>query len=122
MLHDEKTDRGVPPGYELLGPLDQATVRQLVLGGADMKRPRHVLHSLSFPTAEANERTRLAVESAGWHATASHPDGDDRWMLTCEKDDYVLLARLIHADSQFFDGLARKGGGAHEGWEASLSN
>lgn len=121
-MKHEQIDRGVPPGYELLSPLDQDTVRELVVRGADMRQPRDVHHALYFPSAEAAARASRVAENAGWRASSSDPEGDgDRWTLTCERDHYVLLARLIHADSQFFDTLARRGGGEHGGWEASVN-
>jgi len=125
MSENVVADRGVPPGYELLGPTDQETVRGLVLRGADMRRPQHVFHSLLFPSAPASEGARKAAETAGWQVSITDPDGvegaEERWKVTCEKQEYVLLARLIHADTQFFDRLARTGGGENDGWDASVS-
>ena len=122
MSENVVADRGVPPGYELLDLTDQATVRELVLRGADMRHPRHVFHSLFFPSAVAGERARAAAEKAGWQSATSDPEGaEERWMVTCEKREHVLLARVIHADSHFFDALARTGGGSNDGWDASVN-
>lgn len=122
MTNDVVADRGVPSGYELLGPTDQETVRALVLRGADMRHPCDVTHSLSFPSEPASERARAVAEKAGWTtATAAPGAAEGSWMVTCAKQEYVLLARLIHADSRFFDDLARVGGGSNDGWDASVN-
>ena len=77
MSENVVVDRGVPPGYELLDLTDQATVRELVERGADMRHPRDVSHSLSFPSEPASERARIAAEKAGWQAATSAPEGTE---------------------------------------------
>lgn len=121
MSDEAGTDRGVPPGYEALGSSDRASVLELVQRGADMRKPRHALHRLSFASEAEAEQASAAATKAGWQVSTSEPDDGGRWMLTCEKDDYVLLARIIHADTRFFDGLAKAGHGEHDGWEASVN-
>ena len=114
-------DNEVPAGYELLSPIpmDQATIRQLVAAGADLRQPRHVIHYLYFPAAHLAEGAGLAAQAEGWQVASSEVSAEE-WAVRCERRDYVLLAGVVHGDERFFEGLARRFRGDHDGWEAAV--
>ena len=74
--------------------MDTLTLEALQRNGADLSQPRHVLHSMYFPTREAANSAGDALRADGW---------------------------IVVVDRARFTALARAGGGEYDGWEASAS-
>ena len=98
---------------------DQLVLRQLTTRGADLTKPRHVIHFLYF-TEEADARTAAeAIEQGEWEASVSPPDEKiAEWCLRA--DGYrVIGTSTVGAFRAWFEQIAAEYEGEYDGWEAS---
>lgn len=108
--------RKAPPS----GPeLDQVILAQLLGRGADLTRPRHVLHFLYFETEHAAGEAAETVRAAGYDATVVPPDeGTGQWSLRAEGSRVVDFS-TVPAFRAFFERVGEANEGEYDGWEAA---
>ncbi len=98
---------------------DALALRQLAAGGADLTKPRHVIHFLLF---ENEAQARGAVEAIGdssWD-TGIDPPNEKLEEWTVRADGHrVLGAETVAALRAQFEQLAAEHGGEYDGWEAA---
>src|SRR5574340_1307914 len=97
---------------------DASTLRQLEARGANLSRPRHVIHTLEFQRRESADHAAATVERAGWQATVDAPGDGVPWSLRAE-DTRVVDDTTVRAFRAWFERLAADHDGISEGWEAA---
>lgn len=99
--------------------LDQISLRQLRALGADLERPRHVLHFLYFDGERDAREAADAVRAAGYEATALPPDGRiEQWCVRAETTR-VVNESTVQAFRAWFELVASDHAGEYDGWEAA---
>ena len=98
---------------------DQLVLRQLTARGADLTKPRHVIHYLYF-AKEADARAAAGeIEQAEWETTVGPPDEKlAEWSLRAE-GYRVIGAATVGAFRAWFEQIAAEHYGEYDGWEAS---
>ncbi len=102
---------------------DRAIVGQLRYLGADLDRPREVIHYLYLPTAGASRKAAQALRLEGYSVeerpaanAAKQPPNPFLVMATSET---VLSAEAVQQFRQLFEQLAAHFAGEYDGWEAA---
>lgn len=114
-FRDRFRQKPPPPGPEL----DRLNLAQLRGVGADLVRPRHVLHFLYFETEDDARRAVEAVEAAGYDATVVEPEGTaTQWSVRAEATR-VVDDTTVSAYRAQFEQIASTYGGEYDGWEAA---
>ena len=98
---------------------DRLALRQLAMLGADLSRPRHIIHFLLFAD-EADARTAEEEIGQGSWSTRIEPPTETlaEWSLRVD-GDRIVGAETIAAFRAQFEQLAESHGGEYDGWEAS---
>jgi hypothetical protein len=98
---------------------DQLVLRQLAGRGADLTKPRHVIHHLYFAD-EINARGAAEViDQTDWDATVKPPDETiEEWSLRAE-GYRVIGSATVEAFRMWFEQIALDHHGEYDGWEAS---
>jgi Regulator of ribonuclease activity B len=98
---------------------DSLALRQLAGRGADLSKPRHVVHFLYFPS-EADARAAAEACDEGKWTTAVEPPTEtiDQWCLKAEAHRTVG-PDTVAAFRAWFEGVASTHGGEYDGWEAA---
>ena len=97
---------------------DRLALRQLAGRGADLSKPRHVIHFLYFAT-EADARAAAEAIADTWTTHVEAPtEAIAQW---CVKADgtRTLGPDTIAAFRTWFEGIAAEHGGEYDGWEAA---
>ena len=98
---------------------DRLALRQLSGRGADLAKPRHVIHYLYFPTEDAAGAAAAVVTEASWTANIEPPtDASDQW---CVKADghRTIGPETVGAFRSWFEHVAATHEGEYDGWEAA---
>jgi Regulator of ribonuclease activity B len=113
---DRIRNMGAPTTVE---QADDLLLRQLAGLGADLTRPRHVIHYLYFGD-EANAMAASEVtRQAGYETTVTEPDETiTQWSVRAESHR-VCDRRTVEAFRTWFEELAREHQGEYDGWEAA---
>jgi len=98
---------------------DTLALRQLAGRGADLAKPRHVIHFLYF-SREADARAAAAtIDGASWTAAVTPPDDTiAEWSVRAD-GQRVVGAETIAAFRAWFERVATEHGGEYDGWEAA---
>lgn len=97
---------------------DALALRQLAGRGADLAKPRHVIHFLYFAR---EEDARAATEAIGdaW-TTKITPPGETITDWTVEADGHRTVGpETVAAFRSWFEAVAAAHDGEYDGWEAS---
>jgi hypothetical protein len=97
---------------------DTRLLSELEARGANLSRPRHVIHTLGFQHREGADGAAATAERAGWHATLGGQADGALWSLRIE-DTRVVDDTTVRAFRAWFERLAAAHDGAYEGWEAA---
>ena len=98
---------------------DRLLVRQLEGMGADLARPRHVVHLLYFSGESGARAAADAVERGGYQAALQAPDETTpQWSLRAE-DNRVISPTNVAAFRSWFERIAAEHDGEYDGWEAA---
>jgi hypothetical protein len=102
------------------GPeLDRLSLQHLRKAGADLNRPRHVLHFLYFEDEPAARAAAEEVSAGGYTVSVTAPaHGDTHWVVQAETTR-VVDARTVPAYRRSFERIASDHGGEYDGWEAA---
>ncbi len=100
---------------------DLALLGQLMAQGADLRRPRHALYYLYFPSREAAEMGAIDARAAGYACEVREPlDAyPGHWSLLCQRFDAVLDPPGVIAADDLFQGIAGRHSAEFDGWEAA---
>jgi hypothetical protein len=106
-------------GPETAAETDRLALAQLASRGADLTRPRHVVHVLAFAD-EAAARVAAAEVARGGYETAVRPTGEGtaQWSVRAEAQR-VVDATTVPGFRAWFERIAAAHGGRYEGWEAA---
>ena len=98
---------------------DRLVLLQLEGRGANLTRPRHVLHYLYFGD-EAHARSAAHdIDGAGYEVTISPPDDTvAEWSVRAEATR-VVDETTVDAFRAWFERVAAEHGGEYDGWEAA---
>jgi hypothetical protein len=97
---------------------DRLALRQLAGRGADLAKPRHVIHFLYFST-ETDARAAAEAIAGTWTAQVEAPtEAIDQWCVRAD-GTRTLGADTVAAFRTWFEGIAVKHGGEYDGWEAA---
>lgn len=108
--------RGSPPPTP--EEVDRITVRRLQGMGADLSKPRQVLHFLNFAAEPSARGAAEALERAGYATTVTASDDTTaEWSVRAE-GSRVIDANTVVAFRSWFERLAVQFHGEYEGWEA----
>jgi len=97
---------------------DRLALRQLAGRGADLSKPRHVVHFLYF-ASEAEARAAAEAIGDAWRTVLEAPaESSEQW---CVKADghRTMSFETASAFRSWFDDIARRHGGEYDGWEAA---
>ena len=102
---------------------DRAILGQLRYLGADLDRPREVIHYLYLPTAEASRKSAQALRQEGYFVeekpSADAAKGTPNPFLVLAKSKTVLNPAAVEQFRQLFEQLASHFSGEYDGWEAA---
>ena len=98
---------------------DALAIRQLLKTGADLSRPRHVIHVVYLPSEETARAAAETIEAASWDAVVE-PPGETiaEWSVRAD-GERVVGADTISAFRSWFEHVAAEYGGDYDGWEAA---
>jgi hypothetical protein len=97
---------------------DALALRQLESRGANMTKPRHVVHFLLFD-AEANARAASeTIQATSWRANVEAPtETRPEWAVRAD-DERIVSADTIASYRSWFEQVAVQHHGEYDGWEA----
>jgi hypothetical protein len=98
---------------------DSLALRQLAGRGADLARPRHVIHFLYF-SADSDARAAAdAIAEASWRTVVEEPtEAIAQWCVKAD-DHRIVGPDTVAAVRAWFEGIAASHGGEYDGWEAA---
>jgi hypothetical protein len=98
---------------------DSLALRQLAGRGADLARPRHVIHFLYFATEERARTAADAIAEASWNTTVEPPtDTIAEWCVRAD-GQRTVGPETVAAFRSWFESVAAEHGGEYDGWEAA---
>jgi hypothetical protein len=115
-LLDRIRNKGAPKTPQ---EADQLVLRQLAGRGADLTKPRHVIHYLYF-AGEADARAAsAAIEQSDWETRLSPPDERiPEWSVRAE-GYRVVQSATVASYRAWFEQIAEESHGEYDGWEAA---
>ena len=104
---------------------DQLIVQQLRLLGADLSKPREVLHFVYFPTKEVADDAASELRNEGYTVEVKPSADSDTgppnpWLALARKDTVVDEDSVVVMRPRF-EALAAARSGEYDGWEAAAS-
>lgn len=99
--------------------LDRIVLRQLQARGADLARPRHVLHFLYFAGERDARAAVVEIEAAGYAAALMPPASDGQPYAVRAEATRIADFTTVPAFRQQFEKIAADYAGEYDGWEAS---
>lgn len=99
--------------------LDKLSLKHLEKLGADLARPRHVIHFIYFDQEADAQQAADEVPGAGWDATVESPnETTTQWVLRAEATR-VVDATTVPSYRAWFEQVAGHCNGEYDGWEAA---
>jgi regulator of RNase E activity RraB len=102
---------------------DRLVIGELRRAGADLSRPREVLHYLYLPTEDAAKQARDTLRSEGYTAevrpAADAETGVPNQWLALARIETVVDEAMIDRARERLELLAVEHGGEYDGWEAA---
>jgi Regulator of ribonuclease activity B len=97
---------------------DALALRQLESRGANMTKPRHVVHFLLFgDEADATAASEM-IRSTSWRATVESPtETRAEWTVRAD-DERIVSADTVASYRSWFEQIAAQHQGEYDGWEA----
>lgn len=112
---DRIRNQGAPTSPE---EADGLALRQLAGRGADLAKPRHVIHFLYFPDEEDARAAATAIGDA-W-TTKVEPPGETITVWTVKADgNRTVSPETVAAFRSWFETVAATHDGEYDGWEAA---
>jgi hypothetical protein len=89
--------------------------------GADLPKPREVLHHTYFSRREAADAAAETMRTGGYRTRVEEAaSADDRW-LAVAVSERVVDESTVGQGRAWFEQVAADHGGAYDGWEAAVS-
>lgn len=107
--------RGTPPPTP--EETDRVTIRKLASMGADLSRPRRVVHFLELGSEASARAAADAIRRAGYDASVEAEEDSPQWTVRAEAVR-VVDSSTVAAFRAWFEQLAAAHDGEYEGWEA----
>lgn len=98
---------------------DRLALRQLEGRGADLARPRRIVHFLSTPIEQDARAAADAARELGYEVAIDAPSEAGREWTVRASAHRVVHAGTIGAFRAAFERLAEETGTTYDGWEAS---
>jgi hypothetical protein len=102
-----------PPAPEL----DLLLVRRLRSVGADLTRPRAIVHFLDFPSEAGASAAAAEIEAGGYDVTVA-PSEKGQWSVRAE-GTRVVDESTVTVYRPWFERIAAAHAGEYDGWESS---
>ena len=97
---------------------DALALRQLAARGANMTKPRHVVHFLLFEDEADARGASETIRATSWSARVEPPtETRVEWAVRAD-DDRILSAETIASYRSWFEQIAAQHHGEYDGWEA----
>ena len=119
--HGEETPSEGVAGFDTVDEGDRLIVEQLRSIGADLSKPREVLHYLYLPTQEAADAARKELEPRGYAVEirpAAGPPGPNPFLCLATIEE-VVSVESARKSREAFTAIAAAHDGEYDGWEAA---
>jgi hypothetical protein len=98
---------------------DAIALRKLIGLGADLARPRHVIHTLVFADERGARTAAESIARGGYETTVVGAEASgEPWSVRAE-GVRVVSPSTVSAFRAWFERVAAEHDGAYYGWEAS---
>ena len=98
---------------------DALALRHLATRGADLARPRHLVHFLYFEREDDARAAEAGAAEAGWEAEVLAPrEAITVWTVRAD-GTRVVNATTVEAFRASLQRLAEEHNGEYDGWEAA---
>jgi uncharacterized membrane-anchored protein len=98
---------------------DTLALRQLAGRGADLAKPRHVIHFLYFALEDEARAAAAAITEASWTANVEPPtETIAQWCVQAD-GHRTVGPETVAAFRSWFENVAGEHGGEYDGWEAA---
>jgi regulator of ribonuclease activity B len=98
---------------------DALALRHLTARGADLVKPRHVVHFLYFDDEHAARLAEQDAAEAGWETELEPPTETIAVWTVRAHDTRVVNSTTVEAFRSRFERLADRYSGEYDGWEAA---
>ena len=98
---------------------DRRALRQLETLGADLTKPRHVIHFVYFEDEGSARQAAEEIERAGYATTLVAPDDRFREWRVHADGTRVMSPTTVEGFRSWFEHIAAEHGGEYDGWEAA---
>jgi hypothetical protein len=99
--------------------VDRLVIRQLEGFGADLTKPRHVMHFLYFSRESDAREAAEAIEATGYAARVDPPAGKVKEWSVRADGTRLVSSSTVDAFRAWFEQLAAEHDGEYDGWEAA---
>jgi Regulator of ribonuclease activity B len=97
---------------------DALALRQLASRGANMTKPRHIVHFLLFGTEADAQAASESVRATSWNARVEAPtESRAEWTVRAD-DERIVSADTVGTYRTWFEQIADQHHGEYDGWEA----
>jgi len=97
---------------------DSLALRQLSARGANLTKPRHVIHFLFFALEADAEAAAEAIRATSWDARLEPPtESRPEWTVRAD-DERIVSVDTVSAYRSWFEQVAIQHHGEYDGWEA----
>ena len=97
---------------------DALALRQLASRGANMTKPRHVIHFVLFEDAADARAAAESIGKTSWKAHVDEPTEERAEWVVRADDERVVSPDTISAYRSWFEQIAAQHHGEYDGWEA----
>ena len=98
---------------------DRLALRQLAMRGADLSKPRHVMHFLLFADEADARAAEEEIGEGSWSTLIEPPtEAVAEWSLRVD-GERIVGAETIAAFRAQLEQVARRHDGEYDGWEAA---
>ena len=113
---DRMRNKGAPTTPQ---EADQLVLRQLTGRGADLAKPRHVIHYLYFAQETSARDAAAMIGQAEWETEIGPPDERIAEWSVRAAGYRIIGTATVDAFRAWFEEIAAEFQGEYDGWEAS---
>jgi hypothetical protein len=97
---------------------DALALRQLASRGANLTKPRHIVHFMLFDDETSARAAAETIAQTSWNAHVDEPtEQRTEWVVRAE-DERVASSDTVSAYRSWFAQIAEQHHGEYDGWEA----